>query len=157
MTDGEISENKWRRHAIRYAPLVLWTLVIFGFSTGAASMDETSRIIRPILKYLFPATPDNVINIYHGYVRKLAHFTEYSILAFFAFRAVRNSTIVFLRSWTLLVPVAIVIVVASLDEFHQSFVASRTSSGWDVLLDVSGGAVTAFSCWFFTKRLTRAR
>lgn len=120
-------------------------------------MEETSRVIRPILKFLFPTSPDDIINLYHGYVRKLAHFTEYSILAFFAFRALRDSTIGFLSSWRFLVPVAIAIMVAAVDEFHQSFVPSRTSSGLDVLLDVSGGVVAAILCWLFSKRLTRAR
>jgi len=35
----------------------------------------------------------------------------------------------------------IVLVVASLDEFHQSFEASRTSAVWDVVLDVIGGSI----------------
>lgn len=35
----------------------------------------------------------------------------------------------------------IVAAYAALDEFHQSFVASRTASPWDALLDSAGAAV----------------
>ena len=40
----------------------------------------------------------------------------------------------------------LVISLASADELNQSFQASRTSSGWDVLLDIFGGisALAAF-------------
>jgi VanZ family protein len=33
------------------------------------------------------------------------------------------------------------LITAILDEWHQAFDPSRTSSGWDVALDVTGGAV----------------
>ena len=35
----------------------------------------------------------------------------------------------------------LVVAIAALDEFNQSFEASRTSSVWDVMLDISGGLV----------------
>ncbi|MFL6375612.1 MAG: VanZ family protein, partial [Pyrinomonadaceae bacterium] len=47
-------------------------------------------------------------------------------------------------------------VVASLDEFNQSFEPSRTSSGWDVMLDISGGVVATLLCYTIWSR-TRSR
>ena len=152
MTKGRSSEKKWRGRVIRYAPLVFWTLVILGFSTGQASMQETSLIIRPLLKFLFPAAPDTTIDLYHGYIRKCAHFTEYGILAFFAFRAVAGSSIDRFRRSRFLAPALFVALIASIDEFHQSFVPSRTSSGWDVLLDISGGIFVVFTCWLLERK-----
>jgi VanZ family protein len=139
--------SKWRGRLIRYAPLLLWTLIIFGFSTGQASMEETSIIIRPILKFLFPTAPEDTIAFYHGYIRKCAHFTEYAILAFFAFRAAAGSSIGLLRRSRFVTAIILVALVASIDEFHQSFAPSRTSSGWDVLLDISGSVFTVLLCW----------
>lgn len=147
MTEGEISDNRRRGRLIRYAPLALWTMVVLGLSTGQGSMEETSLIIRPILKYLFSTAPDVTIDLYHGYVRKLAHFTEYAILAVFAFRVAAAWPILRLRGWSLLGPALFVALIASIDEYHQSFVPSRTSSFWDVLLDVSGGVFAVFLCW----------
>lgn len=152
MTKDRSSEKKWRGRFNRYAPLVFWTFVILGFSTGQASMNETSLIIRPILKFLFPAAPDNTIDLYHGYIRKCAHFTEYAILAFFAFRAAAGSSIDRLRRSRFFAPLLFVALIASIDEFHQSFVPSRTSSAWDVLLDISGGIFVVVICWLLSRK-----
>ena len=111
-------------------------------------MEQTSLIIRPVLKFLFPSAADVTIDLYHGYIRKSAHFIEYAMLAFLAFRAVSGSSAGLLRRLRMLVPVFFVALVASIDEFHQSFVPSRTSSVLDVLLDVSGGVFAVLVCWF---------
>lgn len=147
MTDHKLS-RRWRGRVIRYAPLVFWTLVILGFSTGQASAEETSIIIRPILKFLFPNSPEITIDHYHAYIRKCAHFTEYAVLAFLTFRAAAGSSIGPLRRSRFFLPMIFVTLVASIDEYHQSFVPSRTSSIWDVLLDVCGGVFVAAICWF---------
>jgi VanZ family protein len=44
-------------------------------------------------------------------------------------------------------PLMLVAVVAVLDEFNQSFWASRTSSVFDVLIDIAGGAVMTGTLW----------
>ncbi len=36
---------------------------------------------------------------------------------------------------------------AALDEFHQSFVPSRTASPWDALLDTTGAAAAQIFLW----------
>jgi len=41
---------------------------------------------------------------------------------------------------------------ASLDEFHQSFVASRTASPWDALLDTTGAAAAQVVLWLWHLR-----
>ncbi len=69
----------------------------------------------------------------HFITRKLAHFTEYAILGFLAARAFRTSPRWFLISAVLIV------VYALLDEYHQSFVPSRTASIFDSLIDMAGG------------------
>jgi VanZ family protein len=147
MTKDISSEKKWGGRVIAYAPLFLWTLVVLGFSTGQASMGETSLIIRPILTFLFPSASDYTIDLYHGYIRKCAHFTEYAILAFFAFRAFIAASTHILRRYRFIAPVIFVAVIASIDEFHQSFVPSRTGSEWDVLLDISGGFFMVVVLW----------
>jgi VanZ family protein len=147
MTQTRSSENRWRGRLIRYAPLILWTLVVLGLSSAQASMQQTSLIIRPILKFLFPSSPEATIDLIHAYIRKSAHFTEYAILAFFAFRAAAGSSINLLRRFRMLAPVVFVALIAATDEYHQSFVPSRTSSGWDVLLDISGSVFVVIISW----------
>lgn len=102
-------------------------------------MSSTSRFIRPLLEFLFPAAPEEILVIYHGYIRKFAHFAEYFVLAFFAARAFNGSANKFLKKYWSVFAFALVALVATADETNQSFLASRTSSVYDVLLDCSGG------------------
>jgi VanZ family protein len=102
-------------------------------------MSETSRFIRPFLEFLFPDTPDSTLIIYHKYIRKLAHFVEYSVLAFFASRAFWLSSKEFLHKHWYLFAFFLVLSVASIDEINQSFDITRTSSIYDVLLDCFSG------------------
>ena len=120
-------------------------------------MVETSRFITPILHFLFPAAPDETIAVYHGYIRKTAHFTEYALLAFFAVRAFARSSIASLRNLKYLPPLILVALVASTDEFNQSFEASRTGSFLDILLDLSGGAAMLFLVWIFDSQTKEHR
>lgn len=71
-------------------------------------------------------------------VRKFGHVSEYAILALLVLRALDSS-----RGerraggWT----IAICAAYAATDEFHQSFVVSRTAAGSDVLLDTVGAGI----------------
>ncbi|HEX8737047.1 MAG TPA: VanZ family protein [Pyrinomonadaceae bacterium] len=133
-------QNKlWRGRFFRYAPLILWIGVIFIASSNTGSMSNTSRIIRPLLEFLFPNTPEEILVVYHGYIRKCAHFAEYFGLAFFAARAFSGSSNKTLRKFWFIFAMVLIAIVATADETNQSFLASRTSSVYDVLLDCSGG------------------
>jgi len=134
-----VQKSQRRRRIFRYAPLFLWLGLILFLSTGQASMSNTSRFVRPLLTWLFPAAPEELLNVYHGYVRKFAHFAEYAILAFFASFAFFGSTHKFLQKYWYVVAFILVFLTAAIDETNQSFMASRTGSVYDVLLDVSGG------------------
>jgi VanZ family protein len=134
------TRSSWRVTLWLYAPVLLWIGVIFFMSSPEASFSQTSRIIGPLLHFFYPSITPETEAMIHGYVRKTAHFTEYAVLAFLACRACSLSLSLLLQKWRYLLPILLVIVIASLDEFNQSFEASRTSSVWDVALDISGGA-----------------
>ena len=72
-------------------------------------------------------------------VRKLAHFTEYALLAALWWRALRTG--VAARA-ALIGAVAISVAYAATDELHQSTVEGRHGTPADVLID-SAGALTA--------------
>ncbi|HEX8888062.1 MAG TPA: VanZ family protein [Pyrinomonadaceae bacterium] len=128
----------WSR-AWRYGPLLLWLAFIFFASTGEFSADNTSRIIRPLLLWLFPRISEERLSFAHFLIRKAAHFTEYAVLAFFAARAFSTSSKDQLRRRWFFISLALVIIYALTDEYHQSFVPGRTSSIYDSLIDTSGG------------------
>src|SRR4051794_2308365 len=100
--------------------------VIFFLSSEQGSMAQTSRFIGPLLHFLFPTTAEETIELYHFYIRKAAHVTEYGILALLAWRAFSfRANISRVYRW--LLPVGLVLLIASLDEFNQSFEPSRGS------------------------------
>lgn len=138
----------------RYAPLAAWLCFIFLASTEGFSASNTSRIIRPLLLWLFPHIQEASIVKIHFLIRKASHFTEYAVLAVLAALAFRGSgrRVLRLRWW--LVSFALVVCVALFDEYHQSFVPSRTASIYDSLLDMTGGAtaLACFALWVAARR-----
>jgi VanZ family protein len=114
-------------------------------STASFSASNTSRIIRPLLTWLFPGISEASLNEVHFLIRKTAHFTEYALLALLAVRAFRTSRRAALGRVWWLVAFALVACVSLLDEYHQSFLPSRTGTIYDSLLDMTGGA-TALAC-----------
>lgn len=122
---------------LRYVPVVVWITVIFYLSSDQGSVSHTSRFIGPILEFLFPAATEQTLLIYHGYIRKAAHFAEYAILAFLAVRAFAASAR--LQKWRYAFALLLSVCIAAIDEFNQSFNPSRTGSIYDFLLDCSGG------------------
>ncbi len=137
--EKDLQKSKRRERFFRYAPLILWIGVVLFLSTNSASMSNTSRFVRPLLEFLFPNAPEETLTAYHAFIRKLAHITEYAILAFWAARAFSQSSKNFLRNFWFIFAFALIALVASIDETNQSYIASRTGSIYDVLLDVSGG------------------
>ena len=134
-------------------PAIVWMAVIFLGSTDILSAEHTSRFLVPFLRWLDPQISLAALNAIQIGVRKLGHLTEYGILAMLLWHALRGGTrrqtkmsILFFITW-----VACAIFAAS-DEFHQSFVPSRTSSPTDVMIDVIGALTGLLICLMFARR-----
>ena len=130
------------RFLSRYVPLVTWLLLISVASSDSFSANNTSLIIGPLILWLFPNTSPETLAVVHFITRKIAHFTEYAILAYLAARAFRTSPRPAISGWWFFICATLIVVYALLDEYHQSFVPSRTPSIYDSLIDMAGG-VTA--------------
>jgi VanZ family protein len=139
----------WRRRLWRYGPLLLWAGFISFASTGEFSAANTSRLIGPLVHWLFPSLGEAEIDHIHFLVRKAAHFTEYAIFAFLAARALAASSRRWLRHGWFFISLLMVICYALLDEYHQSFVVVRTASIYDSLIDTTGGftALLLYALW----------
>lgn len=147
VTDNESQAREGRFR--RYAPLILWMLLIFLASTGELSASNTSRIVRPLLLWLFPGISEEALLRVHFMVRKAAHFTEYALLAIFAARAFITSSHERLRRAWFHVAFLLVVLYSFSDEYHQSYVASRTGTIYDSLIDIAGGltALVVYALW----------
>ncbi len=150
----ELRTSSLRARAWRYGPVVLWAGFVLLASSASFSASNTSRIIRPLLLWLFPGIDEASIAHVHFLVRKAAHFTEYALLALLAARAFATSARAALARRWWLAAFALVACVALTDEYHQSLLPSRTGTIYDSLLDMAGGA-TALACaalWLARRR-----
>jgi VanZ family protein len=131
-----------RRSLSHWLPLLIWLGVMFFGSTDLTSSEHTSRYIVPFLLWLKPGISPKTIWIILVVARKCAHVTEYAVLSLLLWRAFRR--IPFLYANTAILSCAVLLacaLFAASDEFHQTFVKSRTPSVRDVLLDVAGALV----------------
>ena len=138
---------RFPRFVSHYLPLIAWLVFISFASSDNFNAGNTSRIIGPLILWLFPSTSPETLAVVNIITRKIAHFTEYAILGFLAARAFRNSPHPAIKQRWFLICVALVVIYALLDEYHQSFVPSRTASIFDSMIDMMGGLIALIIVW----------
>ena len=123
---------------VRYwLPLAVWLAVILFESTPAASSANTRHLLLGALNWLLGTANSGAVDLLNFALRKSGHFLGYGLLGVLFFRALHATSRAAagtLAAWS----VGLTLVVASLDEFHQSFIPSREGSVRDVLLDTVG-------------------
>ncbi|MFL6527443.1 MAG: VanZ family protein [Chthoniobacterales bacterium] len=140
--------NKSRAKVVRRWVIAIgWMLLIFIGSSNVLSAEHTSRFLTPFLRWLDPTISVSTIAAIHFTVRKLGHFTEYAVLALLLWRALRISLIHKSDVAIAAICFGCAAIYAASDEFHQSFIPSRTSSPHDVLIDCVGAAFAIAICW----------
>lgn len=121
---------------------ILWLIVIAIESSALLSSHNTGRILYPLLHFLFGLDLERFED-WHFYIRKGGHVVGYGILSVLLFRAWRATLPAMSNvNWTLrwsTIAVLGTALVASLDEWHQSFIPSRTGRWQDVVLDTCAG------------------
>jgi VanZ family protein len=130
-------------------PALLWACIIFSLSTDSFSPEHTASILFPFFHWMMPALTLDQFEPMHHVIRKSAHFVEYFIFCVLLFRGVRAGRLGWRWTWGL-AALSIAAGYSALDEVHQAFVASRTASPWDSLLDSAGAfvATVALFLWF---------
>jgi len=144
-----------------WLPVALAIGVIVLESTTWLGADHTSSPLRWVWEHLFGQVTDRRWADLHHLIRKTGHFLGYGTMG-----------LVWLRAWWMTLPrsgflldatLALIgtAIVASTDEFHQSFLPNRTGIPSDVLLDCLGAftlQLVLYLCIrvFRPKRLARA-
>jgi VanZ family protein len=136
-------------------PAIAWACLIFSLSTDAFSAEHTGSILKPILHWLMPSLSEDGFDAIHHYIRKSAHFTEYFVFCLLLYRGLRGGRKGWRWSWGL-TALFIAAVYSALDEIHQAFVASRTASPYDSLLDSIGAFFAVVALWLWFRRRERA-
>jgi len=126
---------------------VVWMAFILWLASDSGSSQHTGSMVVPILHFLFPAASPLQVETMHGTIRKLAHLSEYGLLAGLWLRAFMAGARMPWRAaaWRALLIVAIW---ASTDETYQSTLASRTGSPIDVAIDTFGAAAVILPVGF---------
>ena len=147
--------------ASAWIPVLVCILVISMESTAYFGADRTTGPLQRFFEFLLSRhfTGPQWWRL-HLIIRKLGHFTGYGILSIAWFRA-------FWMTWPLgdglkrsrftMHSLAMLgtLLVASGDEFHQTFLPNRTGSIWDVLLDCCGGLLMQLLVWLWMRRRFR--
>jgi len=121
-----------------WLPVTIGILIIFFESTETFGADKTSHPLRLIFEAIFGPVADARWDVVHIVIRKTGHFIGYGLMG-----------LAWLRAWWMTLPRSRFLrdallslmgtaLVASSDEWHQTYLPNRTGSPWDVLLDCCG-------------------
>ena len=123
----------------QWIPALIWIGVICVESTDLMSAANTGSILFAIVARVLGHVDLATLLEWNHVLRKVGHVVGYAILSWLLFRAWRAtlpspSGRLWAWPWARLA-FWMTLVVASLDEFHQSFIHSRTGRWQDVVLD----------------------
>jgi len=130
-----------------WVPPIAWMAMILALSTDTGSTEHTSGFFLPALRWIWPAATPPLLDAAHVAIRKLAHLTEYAVLAGLWYRVLVAGR----RPPTTAAAIALAlsIVWAGIDEAFQTLIPSRTASIVDVGIDATGAliACVAAASW----------
>ena len=133
-------------------PAIVWIGLIAFESTDFFSSEHTGSILYALLTRLFGQINFYDFLVFHHYLRKTGHVVGYGMLSLLLLRGWRATF-----DYTLLLRAALLswlgtACVAALDEWHQSYIPSRTGTVWDVALDSVAGVVFLVVAYFWLRR-----
>lgn len=134
----------------------LWIGLIAFESTNWLSSEHTGSFLYFwVVRLLGPVNPIT-FEAYHHLLRKTGHVFGYAMLGFLLFRAWRATLPrLDLRRWSFqsaALAWVMTALVASLDEWHQSYLPSRTGTIWDVCLDSTAAVGMLVLLWVVLRR-----
>ena len=136
----------------RWGLAAAWNAVVLLASFGGLSAQHTGSIVVAILHRIAPTLDASTVATIHFGIRKLAHLTEYGILSALYTNAQRAAGDASFRARWSAIAVAFCATTAVLDEWHQSFVPSRTGTPRDVAIDIVGAALAQLACFLYWRR-----
>lgn len=143
----------------QWIPALIWIGVICFESTDMMSAANTGSILFAVVARVVGHVDVATLVGWNHYLRKTGHVVGYATLSWLLFRAWRATLPSPIgRLWAF--PWArlafwMTAAVASLDEFHQSFIPSRTGRWQDVVLDSAAALVLQTILFIMLRKKTR--
>ena len=144
-----------------WLPVAVGVAVIAMESTDYMGAEYTTGPLRSLFEAIFGRFSNASWDLLHLVIRKSGHFLGYGLIG-----------LAWLRAWWMTLPhsrflhdallaVLGTALVASADEWHQTFLPDRTGTPWDALLDCCGAITLQFVVYMYfrlmrPKRLMRA-
>jgi VanZ family protein len=135
-------------------PAAVWICLIAFESTDFFSSEHTGSMLYGLLTRLFGQIDFYKFLVFHHYLRKTGHVIGYGMLSLLLLRGWRAT---FRRVPSLLLRAVLLswlgtAFVAAMDEWHQSYIPSRTGTIWDVALDSVAGVAFLVVAYFWLRR-----
>lgn len=134
--------------AWRWAGVALWMGLIFWLSSDPDSGANSSRLLGPVIRFFAPGLPEETMWRIIFVCRKAAHFVAFGTLAWLLWRALERPGDAGRWRWSRAGwALALTVLYAMSDEWHQGWVPPRQPSAWDVALDTAGAASALAATW----------
>lgn len=133
--------------------------IIFGFSnqngekSGSISKNITNIITKNIVKNMESTQKDIFLNRAEKIVRKLAHFSLYTIVGILLMSFISTYDLSFKVRFIFSILFGVMYAIS--DEIHQSFIPDRMPSIFDVIIDSAGvfmGIIGIYICLKYAKK-----
>ena len=142
-----------RRVALRLATLA-WAVLVFYLSTERFGSGFSQGLVAQALTLLHISVSPRTFHVLDTLLRKIAHMTEYGILAFLVYGSFAEQQPFRWRLRQAIWCIGIVGLYSLTDELHQRYVPGRHASLVDCGIDVAGAAI-AVGMIFEARRLFR--
>ncbi|HKU20589.1 MAG TPA: VanZ family protein [Terriglobales bacterium] len=125
----------WRE----WTAAILWLILIAIESTPWLSFQNTGHVLYQLVSSLLGPVNEAGVTLANSVLREVGHVTGYGVLSWLLFRAWRvtlapSRAVSWKLSWSV-TAFFMTAAVASLDEWHQTFLPTRTGKIQDVFLD----------------------
>lgn len=142
-----------------WLPSAVWLAVIALESTNLGSAENTGRLLYPVFHFLFGMSAATFARV-NIFLRKTGHVIGYATLCVLLFRSWRATFPRLSTRWCLQWATLAVLgtaLVATMDEWHQSYLPSRTGAIRDVILDTSAAIAVQIAIFAIIRVRTQTR
>jgi len=135
-------------------PAVVWIVLITFESTDYFSAEHTGSLLYMLLTRVFGDINFHDFLVFHHYLRKTGHVVGYGMLGLLLLRGWR---VTFSQAHAMLWRTSLLAwlgtaFVASMDEWHQSYIPSRTGTWKDAVLDSAAAFVFLLIAYWWLQR-----